>query len=75
MSILKANHASGSDPSVAQSIKCPSHVPSVHGSNPAAAAFSAFPLISLRESFETFFIFSIPSPGGTATLLGSTPVR
>ena len=55
MNILKANHASGSDPSVAQSIKRPSHVPSVPCSNPAAAAFSAFPPLALRESFKTFF--------------------
>ena len=60
MSILKANNASGSDPSVAQSIKRPSHVPSVPGSNPAAAADSAFPLLALRESFKTFFLHSEP---------------
>ena len=61
MSILKANHASGSDPSVVQSIKHPSHVPSVPGSNPAAAAvFSAFPPLALRESFKTFFLHSEP---------------
>ena len=61
MNILKANDASGSDPSVAQSIKRPSHVPSVPGSNPAAAtASSVFPPLALRESFKTFFLHSEP---------------
>ena len=65
MNILKANHASGSDPSVAQSIKRPSHVPSVPGSNPAAAAASsAFPLLALRESFKTFLSSPFRAPAG-----------
>ena len=66
MNILKANHVSGSDPSVAQLIKRPSSVPSVPGSNPAAAATvsSAFLLLALRESFKTFLSSPFRAPAG-----------
>ena len=64
MNILKANHAFGSDPFVAQSIKRPSHVPSVPGSNPAAGAFSDFLPLALRESFKTFLSSPFRAPAG-----------